>query len=191
MSGRKKCEPGCGCGKHRPAAGRSACPEGCTCRRHNRPKKIRWDSAEEKRAYGREYARQLRDRDRGPSREAARRWREKNPGYRLRYKFGLSLEQWEQMFTDQQGLCYLCSEPLDVEAVRGIHVDHDHSCCRGEKSCGTCVRGLACFSCNLGIAKFGEDPERLRRVADNLEMANRRLLPMRSAAVTPREEIES
>lgn len=83
------------------------------------------------------------------------------------------------MFTAQNGLCYLCVEPLRTDRIgpKGgwIHVDHDRSCCRGEKSCGSCIRGLACFACNVGIAKFDESPERMRRVADNLEMANRRL----------------
>lgn len=130
---------------------------------------------EEKRARDRLNARKRRETDREPSREAARRWASRNADYRLRYKFSMTRQDWEQRFEEQQGLCYLCSEPLDLEADHGIHVDHDHSCCRGERSCGTCVRGLACFSCNVGIAKFGEDPERLRRVADNLEMANRRV----------------
>lgn len=37
------------------------------------------------------------------------------------------------------------------------------------------IRGLACHGCNTGIGAFGDDPERMRRVADRLEMANRRL----------------
>jgi hypothetical protein len=60
-----------------------------------------------------------------------------------------------------------------------VHIDHDHSCCRGKKSCGTCVRGLACGDCNTGVGLFGDDPERMRRVADSLEMANRRLREIR------------
>ena len=126
----------------------------------------RWDRANAQRS---------RSKDREPSREAARRWAAKNADYRLRYKFGMNREQWVQRFEAQDGLCYLCGEFLDVDGIAKIHVDHDHACCRGERSCGSCVRGLACFSCNVGISKFGESPERLRRVADNLEMANRRL----------------
>lgn len=85
------------------------------------------------------------------------------------------------MAEEQQGCCYLCNEPLDMEAYRAVHVDHDHSCCRGQKSCGTCIRGLACQKCNQGIGQFGDDPERMRRVADNLEMANRRLRELRAS----------
>lgn len=173
MPGNVKCEPGCECKKHRSAAGRSACPEDCTCKRHGRAKRV--VPIEEKRARDRRNAQRKRVLDREPSREAARRWAAKNVDYRLRYKFGMTREQWVQKFEAQDGLCYLCGEFLDVDSVGKIHVDHDHACCRGERSCGTCVRGLACFNCNVGIAKFGENPERLRRVADNLEMANRRV----------------
>lgn len=40
-------------------------------------------------------------------------------------------------------------------------VDHDHTCCSGEKSCGACVRGVLCDKHNTGIAKFDDDPEAL------------------------------
>jgi hypothetical protein len=173
MNERTKCQPGCQCKRHKPAAGRSACPESCTCKRHSRPK--REVPIEEKRARDRVNAERSRSKDREPSRETARRWAARNPDYRLRYKFGMTQEQWNLMLESQEGLCYLCAEPLDTVTPKKVHVDHDHDCCRGDRSCGTCVRGLACFSCNVGIAKFGESPERLRRVADNLEMANRRV----------------
>lgn len=36
------------------------------------------------------------------------------------------------------------------------HVDHDHSCCPGERSCGKCVRGVLCNNCNLGLGFLRE-----------------------------------
>ena len=88
------------------------------------------------------------------------------------------------MFAAQAGCCYLCGEPLEGRAT---HIDHDRSCCRGNKSCGTCIRGLACQLCNQGVGQFRDDPDRMRRVADNLEMATRRLRDDRpGAAITPR-----
>lgn len=30
-------------------------------------------------------------------------------------------------------------------------IDHDHSCCQGKNTCGDCIRGVLCHSCNAGI----------------------------------------
>lgn len=160
------------------------CAPGCDCNKHSRGSAIDWNDPEARKAYNREKAAERYATNPEPGREAARKWRAANPGRRgrlrneaadLLYMYGLTPQRWQEMLTAQGGGCYLCGEPLDLEAARGINVDHDHSCCRGRRSCGTCVRGLACHGCNAGIGNFGDDPERMRRVADNLEMANRRL----------------
>lgn len=149
----KRCEPGCGCGKH------------------TRPNRLTPEQREERAAT-------KRTRDlaalRTPAALAAQKERNHKHGHRyhLKSKFGITPERWDEMYAAQEGCCYLCSEPL---AAGFIHIDHDHSCCRGVKSCGTCIRGLACQWCNQGVGQFGDDPERMRRVADSLEMANRRL----------------
>jgi Recombination endonuclease VII len=69
---------------------------------------------------------------------------------------------WES----QQGCCYLCEEALDPDGM--IHIDHDHNCCPPRKSCDNCRRGLACPRCNHVIGKAKDDPDLLRRIADNL-----------------------
>ena len=198
MATQKKCEPGCTCARHSRSGNRGHAGRG---------RQIDWNDPEVVKAYKREKAREKYAADPEPHREAARRYRVANPGFRgkrdpeWRQKlYGVSLERLTAMLAAQDGGCYLCGEPLDVTAPRGVHVDHDHNCCRGSGSCGTCVRGLACENCNVGIGRFGDDPDRMRRVADNLEMANRRLrsqqpvqalIPLAgddAAAVTPRGE---
>lgn len=169
-----KCKPGCQCGKHARSGnhGHGALVQ----------PKIDWSDPEARKAYNREKAREKYAADPEPIREAARRYRARNPGrkgkqtnkdYNAWYMYGITPERMAAMALEQQGLCYLCSEPLDFGKKGAVHVDHDHSCCRGKKSCGSCVRGLACGRCNAGIGHFGDDPERMRRVADRLEMANR------------------
>ena len=71
---------------------------------------------------------------------------------------------WEQ----QEGCCYLCGKPL--ARVKAL-VDHDHSCCSPKKSCAVCRRGLACMRRNRLIGQVDDDPDLLRRIADNLEKA--------------------
>lgn len=185
MTGREKCEPGCTCGKHsgQPRE-RARCEPGCTCGRHRRTSVIDWNDPDARKAYNRKKAAESYAASPESYRAASKRWRERNPGRRgrmrdekaeLKWRYGITPDQWQEFFDTQNGLCYLCDEPLNIETRHGINVDHDHSCCRGKRSCGSCIRGLACHPCNTGIGAFGDDPDRMRRVADNLELANRRV----------------
>lgn len=46
--------------------------------------------------------------------------------------------------------CEICGDKPE----RSLHVDHDHNCCNGIKSCGACVRGIVCNGCNKAIDKY-------------------------------------
>lgn len=81
-------------------------------------------------------------------------------------------EAWAAFWVAQDGHCYLCGDPLDREGYRQVVVEHDHSCCPLGKSCAVCRRGLACPPCNILIGLAADAPDRLRRIADNLEAAN-------------------
>jgi hypothetical protein len=83
-----------------------------------------------------------------------------NADYHRRAKYGLEPEEFEEMLASQEGLCKLCSEPLDTRPV----VDHCHA--TGE------VRGLLHTQCNtiLGMAK--DDPNILLRAIDYLETSH-------------------
>ncbi|MDQ1396542.1 MAG: hypothetical protein QOG64_1801 [Acidimicrobiaceae bacterium] len=65
----------------------------------------------------------------------------------LKRKFGLTLEQYDEMLAAQLGGCAICGDP--PEAGKALHIDHDHD--TGE------VRGLLCVRCNNGLGQFKED----------------------------------
>ena len=74
------------------------------------------------------------------------RW---NKAYRLA-RYGLTAERFAQLLEDQDHACAMCR--ADFEDGQPICIDHDHDCCPDEKSsCGACVRGLLCVSCNTSL----------------------------------------
>ncbi len=77
-------------------------------------------------------------------------------------KYRLSLERYHEILREQDGKCSICGvdSPTDIRTDR-FHVDHDHSCCPGRKSCGKCVRGLLCHACNTALGNFKDSPDLL------------------------------
>ena len=73
--------------------------------------------------------------------------------YHLNHRYGIGDDEVDAMIEAQAQLCPICRRPLGAKP----HVDHDHA--SGE------VRGLLCFTCNVGLGNFSDDPERLERAA--------------------------
>lgn len=92
---------------------------------------------------------------------------------RVERKYGISYSLFEKLYSEQLGRCAVCATPLSEE-TKGAQVDHDHSCCPGAKSCGKCVRGLLCSSCNGGLGFFRDDVELLRSAITYLTMPEAR-----------------
>lgn len=91
----------------------------------------------------------------------------------LARNFKLTPEQYQQMLDSQGNACAICRQPEirrnQDGAVKALAVDHDHRCCPGNKTCGRCIRGLLCHSCNLALGKFRDDPSLLLAAAMYLE----------------------
>ena len=70
-------------------------------------------------------------------------------------KYGMSAFLREHLVGLQDSSCAICRSPFDRMATKHIHTDHDHSCCPGrDGSCGKCVRGILCRSCNLILGHY-------------------------------------
>jgi len=65
----------------------------------------------------------------------------------LKRKYGLTLEEYDELLAAQGGGCAICGNP-DAD-----NVDHDHV--TGE------VRGILCFNCNIAIGHIADDKDRL------------------------------
>lgn len=65
--------------------------------------------------------------------------------YRLKHDYGITEEQYLQMWKEQKGKCKLCGKELKDHY---LDVDHDHKTGR--------VRGLLCRGCNLMLDEMFE-----------------------------------
>jgi hypothetical protein len=70
-------------------------------------------------------------------------------------KYQLTKQMYLDLLETQGGVCAICSNPPNKN---WLAVDHDHSCCPSVKSCGKCVRGLLCGSCNSFLGRVKENP---------------------------------
>jgi hypothetical protein len=77
--------------------------------------------------------------------------------YQLRKNYKLTEEEYQQMHTEQQGVCWICGK----ESTKLLHVDHDHD--TGE------IRGLLCGNCNKAIGLMYDDISILARAIDYLQ----------------------
>lgn len=107
---------------------------------------------------------------------------EENARAHLYTRYRMTPQDRQRMLDEQDGRCYLCDEPLELDQPRKVHIDHDHECCPRGTTCGQCIRGIACDPCNRGVGYFQDDPVRLRRVADALEAASSRVRARLKAA---------
>jgi hypothetical protein len=75
----------------------------------------------------------------------------------LKKRYGLTPEDWERMYQEQDGCCLLCETRFEREA---LFVDHCHDT--------NVIRGLLCSNCNTGIGMLQHDIVILRRAIDYL-----------------------
>jgi hypothetical protein len=69
---------------------------------------------------------------------------DKRKDYKLRWRYGASLEIYEKLLVEQGGLCAICktNNPVNKHKKR-FCIDHNHSTGK--------IRGLLCDNCNKGI----------------------------------------
>lgn len=125
-------------------------------------------SAPERKKYMKEYRR--REGSLIKERESGRAYKKRNPEVckngHLKRNFGISLETFNEMLTNQLGTCAICKkEEVKVFKKTGkvcdLCVDHCHTTGK--------VRGLLCWNCNTSLGKFKDSIEVLENAITYLK----------------------
>lgn len=82
----------------------------------------------------------------------------------IKSKYGITLNEYNDMLKMQNGVCAICGmEETRKNRYTGIcklHIDHDHSTGK--------IRGLLCSKCNFGISAFKDNPDILMEAINYL-----------------------
>jgi Recombination endonuclease VII len=68
----------------------------------------------------------------------------------VKHMYNLTAEQHLALLKKQSFKCPISGLPVNIYS----HIDHDHLCCSGEKSCGQCVRGILAGKINSALGMF-------------------------------------
>ena len=75
--------------------------------------------------------------------------------------YSITVDQFNSLLEVQNYKCRICERKF-WEECSAPNVDHDHSCCPKQRSsCGKCIRGFLCATCNIGLGAFQDSPNLL------------------------------
>lgn len=126
-----------------------------------------------------------REKNRDKIAARARKYRESNPEKvresvrksAIKYRYGITAEEYEAMLVDQDGLCAICDKPetrCDRKTGQPLRLVIDHCHATGR------VRALLCSRCNVALGMANDEVETL------LEMAN---YVRRYSGMVPEDEL--
>ncbi len=100
--------------------------------------------------------------------ENAKKYRERHPerlkDRRLKLYYGITLEDYNKMLQEQNGVCSICKE-METRLICGkivmLSVDHDHKTGK--------VRGLICNKCNRLLGFVNDNTKLLEEVINYLK----------------------
>lgn len=89
----------------------------------------------------------------------------------IRYKYGISLEEFNKLLYEQGGVCAICKRKVAMPGLGARRkdtfvVDHDHTT--------GVVRGILCGNCNTALGQFRESIEVLAAAIRYLEKGEKK-----------------
>ena len=68
------------------------------------------------------------------------------------FVYGMTILNYHELVVAHEGRCKICGQTSNK-----LTIDHNHQCCsetKSYKSCGRCIRGLLCSSCNTMLGYY-------------------------------------
>ena len=91
-------------------------------------------------------------------------WSKENPdkvkNYVLKRKYNLTVEDYNKMFEEQKGCCYICGRHQSL-FNKALHVDHCHDT--------KIIRKLLCVRCNNGLGFLDDDIDKLSKCIEYIK----------------------
>jgi len=125
---------------------------------------VPYKDPERRKEYNRRYHAENREKHLASNRawrdENAESYREAKRRSALLRRYGISQEQFVDLFEAQDGACAICGTSEPGGRRNTLHIDHCHDTGK--------VRGLLCNPCNLMLGLAKDNPAALTRAADYL-----------------------
>lgn len=99
------------------------------------------------------------DRQKGISHPEKYKYPNKERDSYYKKNYGISLDEYNEMFNNQSGCCAICGKH-QVEFNKRLSVDHDHETNK--------IRKLLCQKCNAGLGTYDDDIELLLKAVEYL-----------------------
>lgn len=82
----------------------------------------------------------------------------RHKGYQIKTQYNITLPEKQKLYNRQNNKCLFFDFCGNAPNLLSVNIDHDHKCCPNIKSCGKCIRGLLCTSCNTFLGKIERHP---------------------------------
>lgn len=92
----------------------------------------------------------------------------------LKRNYGITLQEHQQMFENQNGVCAICKNPGDGRWKK-LCVDHCHTTGK--------VRGLLCKRCNIALGEVGDNISTLQKMIEYLAAADTTPMALTAPAI--------
>lgn len=77
--------------------------------------------------------------------------------YSYRRKYNITIEEYDSIFKEQDGVCAICGEP---QLNQRLAIDHDHTTGR--------IRALLCIRCNTWLGQLEKNQELFKKFNEYL-----------------------